>query len=116
MGFDFDTTTPAGYQAALAALIASTGLSAAPGFVYAVYEDVARGQQNIAFLCPASAGQPRRGRFVELARSSFTDVTDPAMLTMLERLADESRMGNYGIYFGNQEQGRVEPIGERTRK
>lgn len=105
-----------GVQAALAALIASTGLSAAPGFVYAVYEDVARGQQNIAFLCPSSAGQPRRGRFVELVRSSFTDVTDPAMLTMLERLADESRMGNYGIYFGNQEQGRVEPIGERTRK
>ena len=31
-------------------------------------------------------------------------------------LAEESRMGNYGVYFGNQEQGRVEPIGERIRK
>lgn len=105
-----------GVQAALAALIASTGLTAAPGFVYAVYEDVARAQQNIAFLCPAGAGQPRRGTFVDLARDALSDITDPAMLTMLERLADESRMGNYGVYFGNQEQGRVEPIGERIRK
>ncbi len=104
-----------GVQAALAALIASTGLTAAPGFVYAVYEDVARSQQNIAFLCPAGAGHPRRGSFVDVSRGGLTDITDPAMLTMLERLADESRMGNYGLYFGNQEQGRVEPIGERKR-
>ncbi len=105
-----------GVQAALAALIASTGLTAAPGFVYAVYEDVARSQQNIAFLCPAGAGHPRRGTFVELSRGGLADVTDPAMLTMLDRLAEESRIGNYGIYFGNQELGRVEPIGERARK
>ena len=38
-----------------------------------------------------------------------------AVIDMLERLADESRMGNYGIYFGNQDQGRVEPIGERKK-
>jgi len=43
------------------------------------------------------------------------DVTDPAMAVMLGRLADENRFGNYGIYFGNQDQGRVEPIGERNK-
>ena len=91
----------------LAITVATTGLTAAPGFVYAVYEDVARSQQNIAFLCPAGAGQPRRGTFVDLARDALTDITDPAMLTMLERLADESRMGNYGVYFGSHKQGQV---------
>jgi hypothetical protein len=38
------------------------------------------------------------------------DVTDPAMRVMLERLAEESRVGNYGIYFGNQNAGRVAPV------
>lgn len=104
-----------GVQAALGALIGGTGLAAAPGFIYAVYEDVTRGHQHIAFLCPAPAGTPAHGGFVELSRPSLGDVTDPAMRVMLERLADESRMGNYGIYFGNQDQGRVEPIGERTK-
>lgn len=104
-----------GVQTALAALIGQTGVAASPGFVYAVYEDMARGHQHIAFLCPAAAGRPRRGAFVDLARGDLSDVTDPAMRVMLERLAEESRMGNYGIYFGNQDCGRVEPIREGTR-
>ena len=37
---------------------------------------------------------------------------------MLERLAEESRMGNYGIYFGNQNAGQVakmaDPAQEKT--
>lgn len=104
-----------GTQAALAGLIAGTGMQAAPGFIYAVYEDVARGHQHIAFLCPAAQGRPAAGAMVELTAAGVADVTDPAMRLMLERLAAESRMGNYGIYFGNQEQGRVEHFGERTR-
>lgn len=104
-----------GAQAALARLIADSGLQAAPGFVYAVYEDVARGHQHIAFLCPAAVGQPARGGLVDLCPEGLADVTDPAMRIMLERLAAEARMGNYGIYFGDHEQGRVETIGERKK-
>lgn len=104
-----------GAQAALSALIATLGVKAAPGFIYAVYEDVARAQQHIAFLCPATSAKTARGGFVELTASGLADVTDPALRTMLERLAEESRMGNYGVYFGNQDQGRVEPIGERKK-
>ena len=32
------------------------------------------------------------------------------MRTMLERLADEARVGDYGIYFGNHNMGRVAPV------
>lgn len=102
-----------GVQAALAALIARSGIEAAPGFIYAVYEDVARRQQHIAFRCPANPGRPTRGGFVELSQSGVSDVTDPAMRVMLERLAAEARLGNYGLYFGSHEQGRVARIGER---
>ncbi len=104
-----------GAQAALSAMIAALGVRAAPGFIYAVYEDVARGHQHIAFLCPAATGTPLKGAFVELSPAGVADVTDPALRVMLERLAEESRVGNYGIYFGNQDQGRVEPIGERKK-
>jgi len=104
-----------GAQAALSALIAGLGVQAQPGFIYAVYEDVARGHQHISFLCPAATGRPQRGAYVELSSDGVADVTDPAMLVMLERLAEETRVGNYGIYFGNQDQGRVEPIGGRNK-
>lgn len=96
-----------GVQAALAALIGGLGLQAEAGAVYAVYEDVATGTQHIALRCPAAPGKPTRGRFVELSPEGVSDVTDPALCQMLQRLAEESRMGNYGIYFGTHEQGRV---------
>ncbi|PLL12961.1 flavin reductase [Tabrizicola sp. TH137] len=104
-----------GTGAALAALIGQSGLTAAAGPLYSVYEDVARAQQHIAFRCPCTAGQPARGAFVDLAPDSFAEVTDQALRVMLERLAEESRMGNFGIYFGNQDRGQVALVtGETT--
>lgn len=105
-----------GTTAALSSLIGATGIEAAPGPLYSVYEDVARGLQHIAFRCPATAGNPVKGAFVDLTPASFAEVTDQALRTMLERLAEESRMGNYGIYFGNQNAGQVALVsGEKTK-
>lgn len=101
-----------GTTATLTALIAGCGINAAPGPLYSVYEDVARAQQHIAFRCPATSGTPTKGAFVDLAPASFADVTDQALRTMLDRLADESRMGNYGIYFGNQNAGQIAQVTE----
>lgn len=103
-----------GASATVADLIAALGLQAAPGFIYSVYEDIARGQQHIAFHCPCMGGTPTRGGFVDLAPASLTDVTDQALRTMLERLSEESAHGNYGIYFGNQTQGRVARVSGET--
>ena len=106
-----------GVQSALAGLLATTGVQAAPGSIYAIYEDVAMGKQHIAFRCPAAAmtfaaAKPRAGAFVELSARGVEDVTNPAMRVMLERLAEESRLGNYGIYIGTNEQGNVLRINE----
>jgi flavin reductase (DIM6/NTAB) family NADH-FMN oxidoreductase RutF len=103
-----------GTTATLAALIAQSGIDAAPGPLYSVYEDVARGQQHIAFRCPATTGAPTKGAFVDLAPASFSEVTDQALRTMLDRLAEESRMGNYGIYFGNQNAGQIARVAGGT--
>lgn len=105
-----------GVQAALSALIASVGVEAEAGSIYAVYEDPALGTQHIAVRCPAVAAEPRRGAFVDLSPEGVADVTDPALRQMLQRLAEESRVGNYGIYFGTHKQGHVQRISEeRTR-
>jgi flavin-dependent trigonelline monooxygenase, reductase component len=105
-----------GVQATLDALIASVGVKAEAGSIYAVYEDVKLGAQHIALRCPAVLAKPKRGAFVELTRAGVSDVTDPSLRQMLERLADEARMGNYGIYFGTNEQGRVQRIAEDKTK
>ena len=58
--------------------------------------------------CPLAAPcTPAEGAFVELSPGGLTDVTDPALLSMLQRLAEETRMGNYGTYFGTHQHGRV---------
>ncbi|MDM7930359.1 flavin reductase family protein [Tabrizicola sp.] len=101
-----------GVQAALAGLIARHGLKAGAGSIYAVYEDARLGTQHIALRCPAEPGQPVGGTYVDLSRDGVADVTDPALRIMLERLAEEARVGAYGIYFGTQDSGRVQRLSE----
>ncbi|WP_298843898.1 flavin reductase family protein [uncultured Roseobacter sp.] len=99
-----------GASAALTALIAGTDVPAEPGFVYSVFEDTGRRRQHISFLCQADAGVPSRGTFVPLSPAALDDISDPAVLSMLERLSQEMELGQFGIYFGNQNRGQVRPV------
>ncbi|MDW3225084.1 MAG: flavin reductase family protein [Paracoccaceae bacterium] len=99
-----------GASAAACKLIAATGLQAAPGFVYSVFEDVRYKRQHISFLCQSVQGTPQRGAFVPLSTAALDDVSNPATLTMLERFAEETKLGNYGIYYGDHAAGEVRPI------
>ncbi|WP_421702796.1 flavin reductase family protein [Aliiroseovarius sp.] len=96
-----------GASAALARLIAQSGADAEPGFIYSVYEDDARETQHISFLCQAGSDATSEGLFTELSKSTLMSVADPVICTMLERFATESRMGNFGVYFGNQVTGKI---------
>ena len=99
-----------GTAAAVQSLIDATGLTAQPGFIYSVFEDVVRKRQHIVFLCSAAQGSPKNGTFVPLTTTGLDDVSDPAILTMLERLGREAVIGSFGIYYGNQNSGEVRPI------
>lgn len=99
-----------GASAAVKKLISSTGLRAKPGFIYSVFEDVRYKRQHITFLCQTAEGVPTRGAFVPLSTSALDDVSNPATLAMLERFAAESKLGNYGIYYGDQSSGEVRPM------
>ena len=106
------TSTDQGASAALRALIAQTGVSAEPGFIYSVFEDVARQRQHICFLCQAGEGAPKAGTFVPLNVSALDDVSDPAILTLLERYVAEAAVGSFGIYYGDQTRGTVRVMAE----
>jgi flavin reductase (DIM6/NTAB) family NADH-FMN oxidoreductase RutF len=101
-----------GVQAALTRLLTAVGVEAGAGGVYAVYEDAGTRTQHIALRCPARPCKPAQGGFVELSAEGVADVTDPALRAMLLRLADEARLGTYGIYFGTHETGRVQRLTE----
>ena len=101
-----------GVQAALTRLLAAVGVAAGAGSIYAVYEDAGTKTQHIALRCPARPGKPAQGAFVELSADGVADITDPALRAMLLRLADEARVGAYGIYFGTHETGRVQRLTE----
>lgn len=96
-----------GATAALKRLIATTGLTAEPGFIYSVFEDADRKHQHIALLCQSAQGSPLLGSFVKLDADAFAKVSDPAILTMLKRYAAEADLGNFGTYYGNQDSGQV---------
>lgn len=99
-----------GVSTVLQRLIASNGAEAEAGFIYSVYEDEARATQHISFLCQASSDTASCGTFVELSAASLMKISDPAIRIMLERFANESRMGNFGVFFGNQISGKVRPM------
>ena len=99
-----------GATAALNRMINNSGVSAEPGFIYSVFEEETREHQHISFLCQAANGIPTQGSFTALTAATLKNVANPAVRTMLERFAAESRMGNYGIYYGNQSSGKVRPV------
>jgi hypothetical protein len=101
---------PEGTSAALDRLIRETRLNTQPGFIYSVFENTDQGQQHISFLCQTAEDTPARGTFVSLQNGTFDGVADPAILTMLKRFANESRFGNFGIYYGDRTQGQVRPL------
>jgi hypothetical protein len=112
-GLTLPTAGRAGAGSAIATLIAKLGVNAEAGMIYAVYEDRARAQQHIAMRCVAADDRRTMGEYVELTADALVRLRDPAMREMLERLARERQMGNFGIYFGNEATGRVLPLGEQ---
>ncbi len=110
-GLTLPTAQGEGAGAAIARLIAQLGVRAEAGMIYAVYDD--RAQQHIALRCAAADDSHALGQYLALTADVLAQLRDPAMREMLERLARERQMGNYGTYFGNAATGRVLPAGEQ---
>jgi flavin reductase (DIM6/NTAB) family NADH-FMN oxidoreductase RutF len=104
------TVGKAGATATLEYLIRQNETDAKPGFIYSVFEVIDKEQQHISFLCQAANGTSGKGVFLALTPDTLSKVADSTVRIMLERFAKESKLGNYGLYFGNQNSGEVRPI------
>jgi flavin reductase (DIM6/NTAB) family NADH-FMN oxidoreductase RutF/ADP-ribose pyrophosphatase YjhB (NUDIX family) len=88
----------------------SIGLSLQPGLLYSVYEDTKTGRQHVVYRAALGEGVPTSGRFFPVQALPLADIPDSAVRDLVKRYAAESTLGNFGVYVGNQEKGRVHAV------
>lgn len=86
------------------------GLILWPSLLYSVYEDTKTGRQHVVYRAALSEGAPKIGKFFPVQSPPLADITDSAVRDIVKRYAAESTLGNFGVYFGNQEKGRVHAV------
>ena len=86
------------------------GVGLQPGLLYSVYEDTKTGRQHVVYRAALGDGAPRRGRFFPVQSPPLGAIADSAVRDIVKRYAAESMLGNFGVYFGNQEKGRVHAV------
>ena len=86
------------------------GLILWPGLLYSVYEDTKTGRQHVVYRASLSQGVPKTGRFFPVQSPPLGEITDSAVRDLVKRYAAESTLGNFGVYVGNQEKGRVHAV------
>jgi flavin-dependent trigonelline monooxygenase, reductase component len=74
-------------------------------FVYSVYEDSKA--QHLIYRCETDDEEPAEGRFIPIRDIDASGFKDPAEQIMVRRFLSESRLGDFGVYFGDVEQGSV---------
>lgn len=93
-----------------AELNAATGLRSMVGYIYSVYDDRSKGKSHIVYRCQLGDGTPKQGRYFGLDELPLNRLVDAATGDILRRYAAESRLGNFGMYVGDETSGRVHTV------
>lgn len=80
------------------------------GLLYSVYEDTKSGRQHVVYRAELGEGALKSGRLFPVQSPPLADIADSAVRDVVKRHAAESTLGNFGVYFGNQEKGRVHAV------
>ena len=94
-------------------LEAMTGASARTGMLYSVYEDTAAKCQHVIYRASLGAGEGTAANLYPFGDLPLDRVKDAATRDVLRRYAAERMIGNFGLYVGNQERGRVHALAGR---
>jgi len=86
------------------------GLPVQMGLVYSIYDDTHSGQQHIVYRASLGAGDIQNGTLFEIAHLPLDAIKDRAIGETLKRYSQESLLGNFGVYFGTQQQGQVHAL------
>lgn len=97
----------------LRSLMEKLSMPAQPGFVYSIYEDRRHHQQHIVFLCALPTGasrdalQAEQAQWYPLNQLAKLPMDDAALKSMMNRFVRENAVGNYSIYYGDENSGSV---------
>lgn len=80
------------------------------GLIYSVYENTKTGLQHVVYRAALGEGEPRCGKLFPVRMPPLAGISDSAVRDIVKRFAAESAIGNFGVYFGNQEKGRVHAV------
>lgn len=88
----------------------TVGLTLTTGLLYSVYEDTKTGRQHVVYRAGLGEGAALSGRFFPISEAPLAQIADGAVRDIVKRYGAESTLGNFGVYFGNQEKGRVHAV------
>jgi len=80
------------------------------GMLYSVYEDTKVGHQHVVYRASLGGGEIRTGRLFPAQSPPLGEIADNAVRELVKRYAAESTLGNFGVYVGNQDKGRVHAV------
>lgn len=110
-GLPHCTVTEQAAPQALAEVVEqAAGLPATIGFLFSVFGDRATGQQHVVYRAVLGPGAPATGTFFPLDQLPMDHLDTPQTADVLRRFAQESALGNFGVYVGNETTGRVHPL------
>ncbi|MBE1508148.1 flavin reductase (DIM6/NTAB) family NADH-FMN oxidoreductase RutF [Rhizobium viscosum] len=92
---------------------AEIGLTIQTGLLYSIYEDTKVGRQHIVYRAVLGEGVPKIGQLFPVQQLPLDKILDSAVCETVKRYAQESALGNFGIYFGNQDKGRVHAVAKK---
>jgi flavin reductase (DIM6/NTAB) family NADH-FMN oxidoreductase RutF len=96
-----------GLYALTDAVAALSGLAVQPGLLYSVYEDTKTRRQHVVYRAGLGDGTVASGALYPIEALPMERIVDAATRDVLKRYAAEASLGNFGVYVGNQEKGRV---------
>jgi hypothetical protein len=83
------------------------GVTASLGFIYSVYEDRKTGKQHLVYRCELGPGDIRTGQLFPVDALPLDNLVDVPTADILGRYASESVLGNFGMYVGDEQSGKV---------
>lgn len=89
------------------------GVIAHPGLLYSIYEDTNAKVQHVVYRAVLGPGALAVGALHKVGALPLERIADSATKDILKRFVAESDLGNFGVYVGNQEKGRVHALAAR---
>lgn len=99
----------------LSKLIESLGLTIEASYLYSIFENKGPKSSMIFYRAVATENvHTKQGQFYTFDKIPLNQCKDKAIKSMLQRYISERAQDTFGIYFGDDQQGLVEPLFNET--